>query len=127
MPALQHMFGQPLRATGVGRTSVQNRFHQGEFGVAIGQSGTADHVADHVQVGFQAHLVGVKTLDQGDAQSPQLIAHGRVNARVATGDLMASFAGQRSQAAHEGATNAQNMYMHPRILGGQRLGLTSVG
>jgi predicted lipid-binding transport protein (Tim44 family) len=47
-----------------------------------------------------------------------LIAHGRVDARIATRYLMTRFARQRSQSTHERAANAQNMYMHPRILGG---------
>jgi hypothetical protein len=50
-----------------------------------------------------------------------LVAHGGVNARVAAGDPMPCFAGQRGQAAHKGATNAQDMYMHVRILGGHRV------
>ena len=120
MAALQHMLGQPLGAAGVGRTSFQNRFHQRKFGAAVGQSGAADHVAHHVHVGLQGHLVGVKTLDQLDAQSPQLVAHRGVNARVTPGHPMPCLAGQRGQAPHEGATNAQYMYMHARILGGHQ-------
>jgi hypothetical protein len=42
---------------------------------------------------------------------------------------MSCLAGERGQAPHEGATNAQNMYMHARILGGHRtqLGLRLLG
>ena len=120
MAALQHMFGQPLGSAGVGRTGFQNRFHQRKFGAAVGQPGAADHVAHHVHVGLEGHLVGVKTLDELDAQSPQLVTHGRVNARVAAGDPMPCLAGQRGQAPHEGATNAQDMYMHGLILGGRK-------
>ena len=118
--ALQDVLRQPLRAAGVRRTRFQNGLHQRKFGAAVGQSSAADHVADHVHVGFHGHLVGAKAFDQLDAQSAQLVAHGWVNARVAAGDLMTGFAGQRGQAAHEGATNAQNMYMHGWILGGHR-------
>jgi hypothetical protein len=63
MLALQHMLGQPLGAAGVGRPGFQNRFHQREFGAAVGQAGAADHVAHHVHVGPQGHLVGVKAFD----------------------------------------------------------------
>jgi hypothetical protein len=69
---------------------------------------------------LEGHLVGVKTLDQFNPQSPQLVTHGRVNARVTSRDTMPCLAGQRGQAPHEGATNAQDMYMHARILGGHR-------
>ena len=54
--------------------------------------------------------------DQIDPQFVELIAHGRVNASVATGHLQARFTGQRSQSTHEGAANAKNVNMHGRIV-----------
>ena len=44
-------------------------------------------------------------IDQLDAQSTQLVAHGGVDAAVAAGDAVAGFAGQGGQTAHEGAAD----------------------
>ena len=115
MAALQNVFGQPLRAAGVGQPLLHDGLHQRKLGLAAGQPGAADHVAHHEHVGRGAQLrelVGGKTFDQVDAQGPQLIAHGRVNARVTTRYRVARFARQRCHAAHEGAANAQNVNMH---------------
>ena len=117
MAALQHMFGQPLRSTGVRRTRVEDGFHQGELRRPVGQAGPADHVADHEHVGFERHLVGAKAFDQVDAQRTQLVAHGGVDAGVAAGDTVAGLAGQGRDTPHEGAADAQDMNMHPAILG----------
>ena len=116
MAALQHMFGQPLRAAGVGCAGVQNGLHQREFGCAVGQVGAAHHIADHIYIRLQRHLVGPKTLDQLNAQGAQLVAHGGVDTRVATRHAVAGFARQCGQAAHESPTNTKNMNMHGLIL-----------
>ena len=121
MAALQHMLGQPLGAAGVGRASVQDGFHQWEFRTAIGQPGAADHIAYHVHVGLQGHLVGAKAFDEFDAQGAQLVTHGGVDAGVAAGHFVASLAGQRCHATHEGAANAKNVYVHGPILRGGML------
>ena len=117
VPALQNMFRQPLRAAGVGQASIQNGFHQREFGVAIGQARPADDIAHHKHVGLQCELVSAKAFHQLNAQRAQLVAHGRVNAAVAARDLVARFARQRGQAAHKSAANPENVYVHARILG----------
>lgn len=116
MATLQHMFGQPLGAAGVGRARVQNGFHQREFGCPIRQVRAADHVAHDKHVGLQRHLVGAKALDQLDAQGAQLVAHGWVDASVAARDAVTRFTCQSGQSAHESATNAKNMNMHRGIL-----------
>ena len=114
MAALQHVLGQPLRPAGVGCPSVQDRLHQRKLGAPVGQPCAADHVADHEHVGLQGQLVGAKTLDQVDAQGPELVAHGRVDASVAARHLVACLACQRGKAAHERAADAQYVYMHGR-------------
>ena len=108
------MLGQPLRAAGVGQACVQDGFHQRKFGRTVRQADAADHVADDKHVGLQGQLVGAKTFDQIDAQGPQLVAHRRVNASVATRHLVACLARERGQAAHERAADAQYVYMHGR-------------
>ena len=109
MPALfggvQHMVAQPLGAAGVGQTGLQNGLHQRVARCAVGQAGARDHIANDEHIRFQGHLVGAVALDQLDAQSTQLVAHGRVDAAVAAGDAVAGFAGQGGQTAHEGAAD----------------------
>ena len=114
--ALQDVLGQPLRAAGVGQAGIQNRVHQRKFGAAVRQTRPADDVADDEHVGLQCQLLGTKTLDQINAQRAQLLAHRRINARVATGDFVPRLARQRGHAAHKGAANSQDMYMHSVIL-----------
>ena len=43
----------------------------------------------------------------------QLVAHGRIDARVAARDLVAGFARERGQASHERAADAEDMDVHP--------------
>ena len=115
---VQHVFGQPLWAAGVGGATFQYGFHQWELRRTIGQAGARHHVTNHVHIGIELHLVGAEAFNQFNAQGAQLVAHGRVYARIATGDLMTRFARQRGQSTHERAANSQNMYMHLPILGG---------
>ena len=112
MAPLQDMLAEPLGAAGIGGATVQNGFHQGELGAAVGQARPAHDVADDVQVRLQRQLVGAVALDQVDAQCAQLVAHGRVNACVAARDAVARRARQCGQPAHEGSANAQDMDVH---------------
>ena len=118
MTALQDMLRQPLGATGVCRARFENGFHQGKFGFTRRQPAAADHVANHVQIGFELHLIDAKAFNQLDAQSLQLVAHGRVDACIAASDAVTRFSCQGGQASHEGAANSQYMYVHRGILGG---------
>ncbi len=117
---VQHMFAKPLRPAGVGSAAFEDCLHQRELGAAVGQARAADHVAYDIHVGLQGHLVGAVALDQLDAQCTQLIAHRRVDAGVAACDAVPSLARQRGQSAHEGAADAQNMYVHGRAFYGCR-------
>jgi hypothetical protein len=75
-------------------------------------AGARHHIADHEHVGLKSHLVGAVALDQLDAQAAQLVAHGRVDAGVATRDFVPRLPRQGGQAAHESAADSQNMYVH---------------
>ena len=112
MPALQQVFGQPLRSAGVGRARIEDGLHQRIARRAVGQARARDHVADHPDVGIERKLIRAEALDQIDAERAQLVAHGRVDARVATGDLMTGFAGQCGQASHERAADAEDVDVH---------------
>ena len=117
---MQHMARQPLRAAGVGQTGVQYCLHQGISGFSAGIVYARNHVAHHKHVGIKSQLIRPITLDQLYPQPAQLIAHGRINASVATRDLVSRLACQRRQPAHESAANPQNMYVHAGILGGKQ-------
>ena len=106
MTTLQNVFCQPLWAADVGHASVQYRFHQWKFRCSVGMIDTADDVANNKNIGFQCELLCAKTLYQINAQSTQLVAHRRINARIATCDFVTCFAGQCRNTAHEGAANA---------------------
>jgi len=117
MAPLQNMLREPLWATGIGQARIQNRFHQRKFGVAIGQACTAHHIAHHKHIGLEGQLVGPKAFNQVNAQCPQLVAHGGVDAGIAARDLVARFARQSGQAAHKSTANAEYVYVHAQILG----------
>ena len=103
---VQYMVAQPLRAAGVGKTGFQNGFHQRVAGQAVDSTRSGHDVAHHKHVRFQGQLIRAVTLDQFDAQGPQLVAHRGVNAGIATGDPVTGFAGQGGQTAHESPANA---------------------
>ena len=111
------MVSQPLRAAGVGQARIQNGLHEGEFGTAIGQTGAADDITDHEQIGLQGELIDAEAFHQVDAQGAKLVAHRRVNTGVAAGDCVAGFARQCREAPHEGAANTEYVNMHGPILG----------
>jgi hypothetical protein len=75
---------------------------------------------------LQRHLVGTEALNQFDAERAQLVAHGGVDARVASGDTVARLARQGGKSAHERATNAKNMNMHGSILPVQNAGMDAL-
>ena len=110
--ALQHVGGQPFGPAGVGRASVQDRLHQRVLWPAVCQMRPRHHIAHHKHIGAQGQLVSAVALHQLNAQASQLVAHRRVHAGVATGDPVAGLDSQRGQAAHEGAANSQNVYVH---------------
>jgi len=63
-------------------------------------------------------LLGAEALDQLNAEGAQLVAHWRVDAGIAAGDLVACLAGKSGQSPHEGAADTENMNVHLPILGG---------
>src|SRR5207342_227072 len=83
-------------------------------------------VADHDLVGIRGDMTGVVALMQRDAQRFQLGRHWWVDVLVGTVDLMAEFARQGGDAAHERAGDAEDMQfqavtyrrlsMHPELM-----------
>ncbi|KAG1539473.1 hypothetical protein G6F50_014499 [Rhizopus delemar] len=100
----QDVVAQPLRTGHVARARFQDGFHQ--------RVAAADHVADHVQVGLQRHLLDAEAFDQFDPLFGQLRAHGRVHARIATSDLVSGGPRDQRQATHERTADAKNVQVH---------------
>ena len=74
---------------------------------------TASHdVADHHHIGRGLELRRLETLDDFDAERRELRAHGRINVAVRPGHPMARGLGDRRDAAHEGAADPENVYVH---------------
>ena len=117
MAPLQHVLGQPLWATGVAQSGIQNSFHQGKLWGTVAQVHATHHIAHHKHVRLQCQLIGAKTFHQPDTQSSQLVAHGWVNACIATRHFVTGIARQRGQATHESTANTENMNVHGGILG----------
>ena len=115
---LQHVVGQPLRPAGVARAGVEDGLQQ--------RHAALDHVADDEDIRREAHLFGVEAFDQLDAQAAQLVAHRRVDVGVAAGDAVARFAGDRGDATHEGAADAQDVEVHGARILGASFGLAQV-
>ncbi len=109
---LQHLLGQPLRPAGVAQPAVQDRLHQRVARRAVRLACARDHVADDPDVRRQRDLVGAEALDQVDAERAQLVAHGRIDARVAARDPVAGFARQRCDPSHERAADTENVDVH---------------
>lgn len=103
-PVFQYVLADPLWAGHVRQAAVQDFLHQ--------RIAARYHIANYKQIRVQLDLLGVKPLNQLDALGCQLGAHWWVNVGVAAGDGVAGFLGQYSQAAHEGAANAEDMDMH---------------
>ena len=83
-----------------------------QFRAAIGQARARHDVANHKHIGCDSHLVGAIAFNQLDAQAAQLVAHGRIDAGIATRHLMPRLTRQRGQATHERAADSQNVYVH---------------
>ena len=105
MTAMKYVLCKPLRSAGEGGALIQDGLHQWKFGRAVFQVGTADHVTDHIHVGLEAHLAGIKAFNQINTQGPELVTHWGINAGIATGNLMARLSRQGGQSAHEAAAN----------------------
>jgi hypothetical protein len=99
------VIGQPLRSRDVGQSLVEDRL---DHGLAA-----RHRIADHIEVGWKlVQLRGVVAFVQRDAEPAQLLAHGRIDLRVATGDRVAALARDLGQPAHESAADAEYVEVH---------------
>lgn len=100
-PAItKDVFGQPLRARGVGQPAIQQGLDDGHA--------AAHYITDHdgPRVGQR---VGVVALVVGNPGLFQLVAHGRVQLLVGTRDRIPLRARQLGQPAHEGPANPEDV------------------
>jgi hypothetical protein len=105
----QHVLREPLRPGHVRQPAIEHRLDH--------RLAARERIADHVQVGPVAvELLGVVALVQVDAQLAQLLAHRRVDLRVAPGDGVAELARDLGEPSHEGAGDAEDMEVHLRIV-----------
>src|ERR1051326_6452580 len=101
MSARQDMLGEPLRARNIAITAVENRLHQ--WIVA------RNHVADHPEVRRERHLRFAKAFGELDTERRELLAHWRVDVRVAARHAIARRACDGGDASHERAANAEDV------------------
>ena len=103
MLASEHLVGKPLRPRNVALSPVEDRLHQG--------IAARDYIADYPKVGREAQLLGAKALDQLDAERRELLAHRRIDVRVAPCYAIARALGNGRETAHEGAADSEDMQM----------------
>jgi hypothetical protein len=97
----EDVFGQPLRPGHVALAMIKDRFQQ--------RVAAHHNVADHPHVGAHDQLLLVEPFGQLDAERAQLLAHRRIDVRVAAGDSIAGGARDGRDAAHEGAADSEDM------------------
>ena len=108
-PALmQYVLGQPLRPGDVGQAAIEDGLHQ--------RIAARHDIANDPEIRGDGQLRGVPARNQFDALLLELGAHGRIDVGIATGDTMASLTRQHRNAAHEGAADSQDVYMHGGIV-----------
>ena len=115
VPAAQYVFRQPLRPGLVRDVTVEHFLDDVES--------PANHVSDDDAVRRRLQLLRIETLVDVDAELFELRAHRRIDACVAAGYFMAGRRSQCGDAAHEGATDAEYVYVHA---GTQDAGETAV-
>src|SRR6056297_708697 len=100
----EHLPTQPLGSGHIVNIAVKYRF---DFRIATGHG-----VADEHKVRLRLQVIRAIPFHQADTLSLQLSAHGRINALVGAGHGVAQLPGQNRQAAHEGATDSEDMNVH---------------
>src|SRR3546814_9974046 len=104
MPALQHIFGQPLWPGGIWQAFVEYVLHR--------RVAARHDIADHDHVRCRLQMRRLVALHERDAERFELRRHRRPGIGVGTGDRMTGFARDRRDAGHEGAADAEDMDAH---------------
>src|ERR1700694_501321 len=98
VPAAEHVLGKPLGPRNVAFPAIENRLHQ--------RVAARDDVADDPYIGPQRELILAETFRELDAERRELLAHWRIDVRIAAGHAVARGLRDRRDAAHEGAANS---------------------
>jgi uncharacterized protein (TIGR02444 family) len=100
----QHMSGKPLRPGTVVEPLLKRVLHR--------RIAPRHGIADNHQVRVRLQMAGTEALLQGDALRFQLCAHGGIDIGIGAADGVPQLFGEHGQAAHEGAADAKNVYVH---------------
>jgi hypothetical protein len=104
-PAItQHVFRQPLRPGTIGKIAIEDFLHQ--------RRTATDDITDNKNICTDISLFRSEALNQLNAHVFQLGTHRWINVGIAPGHLVAGFTRQCGNAAHKGATDAENVNMH---------------
>src|SRR5690554_6716994 len=95
---------QPLWSGNIGNALSENILNR--------RIATTHGIADNHQIGCRLQMRRIKTLQQLDAGLLQLGAHGGIDIGIAAGNAVTEIFGKLREAAHKGAADAENMYMH---------------
>src|SRR5258708_36872494 len=95
--------GELLRSGYVALAAYENRLHEW---VTPG-----DHVADDPEIWLETDLLLAEAFGELDPQSGELLAHRRIDVRIAAGDAITGGTRNRRDAAHEGAPNTAEVEM----------------
>ena len=110
--ARQDVLHEPLRSRNIGAALIQNAFDE---------RGSPTHdVPDHPQIRVQGELALLVALGQLDALRRELGTHRRIDVNVASSDSMARGLGDRGNASHESAADAEDMDVHEQETEGAR-------
>ncbi len=103
----QHVLAQPFRSGGVAQAGIENVFD--------GRIAAREGIADDDLVAVGREVPGLVALPQCDAERFQLGRHRRIDRLVGAFHVVAEFARQCRDAAHEGAGDTQNMKLQDQV------------
>ena len=97
----QQRFREPLRAGDIRQIAAHDLFHQ--------RIAARDHITYYINIRVEFELFHAETGDQLDALCLKLRTHRRIDIGVATGDVVTRLLGDRRDAAHESAADAEDV------------------
>ena len=99
----QHVLRQPLRARDIVKAGIEHVLH---CRIAAGHG-----IAHHHDVRRGLQVLGGIALGQDNTRCLQLGTHGWIDIGIGAGDPVAELSGQQGDTPHEGAANAEDMYV----------------
>src|SRR5258708_25384467 len=99
-PPGEHVLREPVRSGDVALAAVEDRLHQ--------RVTPGDHVADDPEIGLETDLRFAEAFGELDPQGGELLAHRRIDVRVAPWDAITGGTRDRRDAAHERPPKTQD-------------------